>query len=107
MLGRHERILGGKNSRPGKFPHQVSLQSHNVRNSHFCGASIIALKWIISAAHCITNPDGSIEKYCRGYSCRAFKPEDFDVVAGVFDIDAETKQPNLPEGFKSAQRVGV
>lgn len=45
------RIVGGFVTTIEKNPWQVSLQ----RNSrHICGGSIIASKWILSAAHCTT-----------------------------------------------------
>ena len=36
--------------------------------------------------------------------CRQYRPTDFDVVAGLYDVEMETNQPNHPEEFKSAQR---
>ncbi|KAF5278811.1 hypothetical protein FQR65_LT03498 [Abscondita terminalis] len=44
------RIIGGHDADFGEFPYQVSLQ---YRNRHFCGGSIIASKWILTAAHCV------------------------------------------------------
>ncbi|XP_053685195.1 chymotrypsin-2-like [Sabethes cyaneus] len=44
------RIVGGQNAASGQFPYQVSLRSS--ANSHFCGASIINNRWVLSAAHC-------------------------------------------------------
>ncbi|XP_001652121.2 chymotrypsin-2 [Aedes aegypti] len=44
------RIVGGSNAASGQFPYQVSLRSS--ANAHFCGASIINNRWVLSAAHC-------------------------------------------------------
>lgn len=43
-------IVGGYEAHPGQFPYQVSLQ---YKSSHFCGGSIIAAKFVVTAAHCI------------------------------------------------------
>lgn len=44
------RIVGGSNAASGQFPYQVSLR--NAFNSHFCGASIINSRWVLTACHC-------------------------------------------------------
>lgn len=43
-------IVGGQNARPGQFPFMVSLRTR--QNRHFCGASILNNRWVLSAAHC-------------------------------------------------------
>ncbi|XP_037373958.1 chymotrypsinogen 2-like [Talpa occidentalis] len=45
-----QRIVNGKDARPGSWPWQVSLQDH--RGLHFCGGSLINENWVITAAHC-------------------------------------------------------
>lgn len=45
------RVVGGEDAEKGQFPHQVSLLS-KYSKSHFCGGSIIAPRFILTAAHC-------------------------------------------------------
>ncbi|XP_016063186.1 PREDICTED: atrial natriuretic peptide-converting enzyme [Miniopterus natalensis] len=46
----NKRILGGRTSRPGRWPWQCSLQSEP--SKHICGCVLIAKKWVLTVAHC-------------------------------------------------------
>ncbi|XP_054529160.1 neutrophil elastase isoform X2 [Pan troglodytes] len=45
-------IVGGRRARPHAWPFMVSLQ---LRGGHFCGATLIAPNFVMSAAHCVAN----------------------------------------------------
>ncbi|XP_061086087.1 hyaluronan-binding protein 2 [Conger conger] len=54
------RIYGGKKVIPGAHPWQVSLQvqppGFQTTFSHICGGTLIKPCWVLTAAHCISNP---------------------------------------------------
>lgn len=52
------KIVGGKPATPGAYPWQTSLVVSNISDAgraHFCGGSIYNEKWIVTAAHCVSD----------------------------------------------------
>lgn len=50
------RIIGGHEAVPHSAPFMVSIATMRTPpeiNQHFCGGSILNVRWVLSAAHCL------------------------------------------------------
>lgn len=57
--GMTSRIVGGTTAESNEFPWQVSLQYRSGTSwYHFCGGSLVAPNWILTAAHCLDGMGG-------------------------------------------------
>jgi secreted trypsin-like serine protease len=52
-----EMIVNGVPAPEGKYPWQVRLYSSMEDDKGFCGGSIIAPQWVLTAAHCLAKGD--------------------------------------------------
>lgn len=51
-------VINGTDAEPHSAPYIVSLAANAEKHSHSCGGTIINKEWIVTAAHCISNPVG-------------------------------------------------
>lgn len=64
-----QKIVGGQSTVISNFPWQVSLQS--LSGSHFCGGSIVADKWVLTAQHCVDGQTASSLRVVAGITQRS------------------------------------
>lgn len=51
------QIIGGSEAKPGAWPWQVAIVSHNNPDAYagqYCGGSLLDPNWVLTAAHCVT-----------------------------------------------------
>ncbi|MDP2775330.1 MAG: serine protease [Nocardioides sp.] len=68
-----QAIVGGEFASPGEGRFMVSVQDRARRGSdaHFCGGSVVRKRWVLTAAHCVTDT----------------KPKDLRLVVGRQNLD--------------------
>ena len=75
------RIVGGECAKPGAWPWQIALYRQTPKEGEFefiCGGSIIAERWVLTAAHCVTHGGA------------ALKPDAFAVMEGTHNRDGKS-----------------
>jgi secreted trypsin-like serine protease len=54
-----DMIVGGKTAAANKWPWQIRMFEDSNDARGFCGGSLISKQWVLTAAHCVAEPDGS------------------------------------------------
>ncbi len=74
--GNEPTIVGGQEAEPGEWPWQVALvrKGSDLYQVQFCGGTLIADVWVVTAAHCVTDDATPIPI------------GDFDIIAGIHDL---------------------
>lgn len=74
------RIIGGSDAGAGQYPFTAALAWSDITSNDFdaiyCGSTVIAPRWILTAGHCVTDTQG-----------KTYPPALIDVIAGVTTLD--------------------
>lgn len=73
------RIVGGTEADPADWPWMVALVYSGTSSNYyaqFCGASLISSKWVVTAAHCLTDDSGNQSVF----------PSDLEVLTGAHNL---------------------
>lgn len=69
------QIVGGRQTKPGKFPFMTYVQVETNLGFAACGGSLIARRYVLTAAHCVVDDAGNVRP-----------PDAFRVAVGATDI---------------------
>lgn len=109
------RIVGGKETRINDWPGQATLRTTTKggKNAlYFCGGTAISDRWVVTAAHCVSDIASGLQKSFKDRAGKALVGT-IQVVIGVDDLDKvrdqdvyEVEKIVMREGYTEASTSG-
>ena len=87
-IGKPNKIIGGKNAKWEDNQWQVALLVSSITDpadGQFCGGVSIKPDWVVTAGHCVYDPDWQ----------EVMEPKDVSVFSGTDDLQGTGKRSNL------------
>src|SRR6476469_8553839 len=89
--GQRPRVIGGDDAAPGQFPWVAALGLHSDPRDYeaqFCGGTVIAPLWILTASHCVIG-DYFVDEDEHGHetvTVEVMPARELDVIGGKTDL---------------------
>ncbi|XP_039738197.1 plasminogen [Pteropus medius] len=87
------RVVGGCVANPHSWPWQISLRTRF--GKHFCGGTLIAREWVLTAAHCLE---------------RSSRPSSYKVILGAhkeLNLEADVQEIEVAKLFLEPTRADI
>ena len=106
----NEMIVGGHPADDGKYPWQVRLYSTMDDQIGFCGGSIIAPQWVLTAAHCLLDTQKVVVGFGNNDRTKTTKIESEKIIVNPGYLDgqkADLGLVKLKTPIPDAPSIGV
>ncbi|XP_067672660.1 chymotrypsinogen 2-like [Haliotis asinina] len=100
------RVVGGLDARPGSWPWMISLKQNKI-GQIWCGATLIARQWAVTAAHCFKGPFSDPETWTVQLGRYNTTPEAEEMTGVERRIGRLYKHPGYKGGFDFTDDIAL